>query len=169
MKSGTFLFLALLSSCGFCLVSALKCDRTPEGSSANKSPPDGRYRLRIFNDPVRYIPGESYNSKFSHKGAFISESLKAFIIVSLEGIHRFGQITPHKFTGFYLTVEKDSFDPRPMGARSDDEVGRFHITSSAVSKFSEKCQNLVTHTSSFPKNEVLVKENFSKRFRRRDH
>lgn len=45
-------------------MNASKCDRTPEGSSARKSPPDGRYRLRIHNDPVRYIPGETYNSEF---------------------------------------------------------------------------------------------------------
>lgn len=55
---------ALLASCGFELASSLKCDRTPEGSSASKSPPDGRFRLRIANDPVQYIPGESYNSEF---------------------------------------------------------------------------------------------------------
>lgn len=96
------------------------------------------------------------------KGFFlIAESFKAFIIVSLEGITRFAQVTPHKFTGFFITVEMDSFDPRPLAARHDDDVGRFHIASSATSKFSEKCQNLVTHTSSFPKNEVLVKLDYS--------
>lgn len=61
MKSLCFV---LFASCGLILASASKCDRTPEGSSAGKSPPDGRYRLKIFNDPVRYIPGETYNSKF---------------------------------------------------------------------------------------------------------
>lgn len=91
---------------------------------------------------------------------FIAESFKAFIIVSLEGITRFGQVTPHKFTGFFITVEKVAFDPRPLTSRSDDGVGRFQIASNAVSKFSEKCQNLVTHTSSFPKNEVLVKQTY---------
>lgn len=80
-----------------------------------------------------------------------------FIIVSLEGISRFGQIAPHKFTGFYITVERDKSDNRHTGTRVDDNsVGTFHISESATAKFSEKCQNLVTHTSSFPKNEVLV-------------
>lgn len=82
-----------------------------------------------------------------------------FFTVSLEGISRFGQITPHKFTGFFVTVEKDNSDARHSGTRVDDDsVGTFHISASATSKFSEKCQNLVTHTSSFPKNEVLVKK-----------
>ena len=48
---------------GIVLVDGLRCDRAPEGSSANKSPPDGRFRLRILGDPDRYIPGENYTSK----------------------------------------------------------------------------------------------------------
>lgn len=82
---------------------------------------------------------------------------RTFVVVSLEGISRFAQVTPHKFTGFFITVEKDHSEARQAGLKGDeDTVGRFHITSSATSKFSEKCQDLVTHTSSFPKNEILV-------------
>lgn len=67
-------------------------------------------------------------------------------------------MTPHKFTGFFITVEKDHTDARQAGLKGDDDsVGMFQITSSAISKFSEKCADIVTHTSSFPKNEVLVK------------
>lgn len=55
-------YFVLIASCGCKLVGASKCDRTPEGSSASKSPPDGRFRLRILNDPIRYMPGETYNS-----------------------------------------------------------------------------------------------------------
>lgn len=40
-----------------------KCARIPDGTGSNKSPPDGRFRLRIINDPIRYIPGETYKSK----------------------------------------------------------------------------------------------------------
>lgn len=51
----------------FCCIniisSAPKCDRVPEGTSVTKSPPDGRFRLRISTDPQYYIPGETYNSK----------------------------------------------------------------------------------------------------------
>lgn len=43
--------------------NASKCDRIPDGTGSSKSPPDGRFRLRIINDPVRYIPGETYKSK----------------------------------------------------------------------------------------------------------
>lgn len=42
---------------------ALKCDRVPEGAGANKSPADGRFRIRITGNPERYIPGEVYTSK----------------------------------------------------------------------------------------------------------
>jgi hypothetical protein len=48
-------------------VSSSKCDRIPESqSAANKSPADGRYKLRILGDPERYIPGENYTSKRRH-------------------------------------------------------------------------------------------------------
>lgn len=63
MKIFTF-YCALIASCGFVVVSSSKCDRSPEASSAGKSPPDGRFRLKIINDPVRYIPGETYTSEF---------------------------------------------------------------------------------------------------------
>lgn len=78
--------------------------------------------------------------------------------VSLEGISRLGHISQHKFTGFFITVEKDQNEERQQGT-GEDSVGRFHIApeSSSMSKFSEKCQNLVTHTSSFSKTEILVK------------
>jgi Reeler domain len=84
-------------------------------------------------------------------------SMSMSFLVSLEGISRFAQTTQHKFTGFFITVEKDQ-----AGVRGEEEnVGRFHIApeSAAMSKFSEKCQNLVTHTSSFSKTEILVKSN----------
>lgn len=45
------------------VVSSSKCDRFPENSVNNKSPADGRYKLRILGDPDRYIPGENYTSK----------------------------------------------------------------------------------------------------------
>ena len=45
-----------------------KCARIPDGTGSNKSPPDGRFRLRIINDPVRYIPGETYKSKYQKSG-----------------------------------------------------------------------------------------------------
>ena len=62
-----FCAVVLIASLGIIRVNTSKCDRTPEGSSAAKSPPDGRYRLRIYNDPVRYIPGETYNSEFKEE------------------------------------------------------------------------------------------------------
>jgi hypothetical protein len=38
------------------------CDRIPD-NSANRSPPDGRYKLRILGDPDHFTPGENYTSE----------------------------------------------------------------------------------------------------------
>lgn len=51
---------------------ALKCDRQPEGTSAIRSPADGRFKLRILGEPDRYIPGENYTSK----SIFIATAVK---------------------------------------------------------------------------------------------
>lgn len=48
-----------------CNASLSKCDRIPENSTVNKSPVDGRYKLRILGDPEKYIPGENYTSKYA--------------------------------------------------------------------------------------------------------
>lgn len=45
------------------VVTAIRCDRNPEGFSANKSPADGRFRLKITGNPEKYAPGEVYTSK----------------------------------------------------------------------------------------------------------
>lgn len=45
------------------IVAAIRCDRNPEGFSANKSPADGRFRLKITGNPEKYAPGETYTSK----------------------------------------------------------------------------------------------------------
>jgi spondin-1 len=63
MENTKLWLIIVLVSCALVVVSSLKCDRTPEGSSAKKSPPDGRYKLKIQHDPQRFIAGESYNSK----------------------------------------------------------------------------------------------------------
>lgn len=67
----------------------------------------------------------------------------------------------HKFTGFFITVEKDSIDgakTTPDRFEDDSAVGKFHIVMNAISKFSDKCRNLITHTSNFAKSDVPVRE-----------
>lgn len=54
--------ILILCNCINLITSAPKCDRVPEGTVAPRSPPDGRFRLRITNDPQYYIKGETYNS-----------------------------------------------------------------------------------------------------------
>lgn len=43
--------------------TAIRCDRTPDGFSANKLPADGSFMLKIGGNPDRYVPGEPYNGK----------------------------------------------------------------------------------------------------------
>lgn len=66
----------------------------------------------------------------------------------------------HKFTGFYITVERDETDAKISSSTKlnddDDNVGTFHIISSAISKFSDLCPNLITHTNTLPKSDVPV-------------
>lgn len=103
-----------------------------------------------------------------------SYSFHLFILsstVSLEGILRASHGLTHKFTGFYITVERDVTDGKASSSSSsssylsstatttksnDDNVGTFHIISHAISKFSELCPNLVTHTNSLAKSDVPV-------------
>ena len=59
--------LLLLLLDGTQLARALRCDRSPEGSGANKSPADGRFRLRISGNPEKYVPGESYTCEYCHQ------------------------------------------------------------------------------------------------------
>lgn len=111
-----------------------KCDRVPEGSGAAKSPADGRFRIRIQGNPERYTPGEIYT-------------------LSLAGI-RSMQVA-HKFSGFMLAVEKEIYDPRTdIGGMGS--AGLFQLLGDTLAKFSEKCPNVVTHTSSLPKSDIQV-------------
>lgn len=59
---------------------------------------------------------------------------------------------PHKFMGFMLAAEKETFD-----GRSDlSSVGLFQLLGDTLAKFSERCPNLVTHTSAIPKTDIQV-------------
>lgn len=121
--------------------AAVRCDRTPEGSGASKSPADGRFRLRISGNPDKYVPGESYT-------------------ISLVGIR--SMQVPHKFSGFFLAAEKELSLNRPEMQNNNGNggglhnVGTFHLLGDALTKFSERCPNAVTQTSSIPKSEIQV-------------
>uniref|UniRef100_A0A336LL51 Spondin-1 n=1 Tax=Culicoides sonorensis TaxID=179676 RepID=A0A336LL51_CULSO len=118
---------------------AIRCDRNPEGFTANKSPADGRFRLKISGNPERYTPGETYT-------------------ITLYGTRPLQ--VPQKFIGFALGAEKDT-DARDQFATSYrakiQDVGEFHIESAAaLAIFSGKCPGLIQHSSSMPKTEVQV-------------
>lgn len=58
---GALVLLQLLDATQ--LARAVRCDRSPEGSGANKSPADGRFRLRISGNADKYVPGGSYTKR----------------------------------------------------------------------------------------------------------
>ncbi len=61
-----FGFLALSQELYYHSVTSSKCDRIPPEHTANKSPSDGRYKLRILGDPdpnQGYVAGENYTSE----------------------------------------------------------------------------------------------------------
>lgn len=39
-----------------------KCNRTPEGHGAVKTPADGRFHIRISENTAKYTPGKTYTS-----------------------------------------------------------------------------------------------------------
>ncbi|CAB3377734.1 Hypothetical predicted protein [Cloeon dipterum] len=123
----------LLALCLFTLHSGVlsaRCDREPEGRLTQKSPVDGRFRIKVSGNPEKYVPGEVYT-------------------VTLQGARN--QQVPQKFTGFMLSVE-----PLSNGASIDTAVGHFQLFGDALTKFSEKCPNTVSQTSSMPKSEIQV-------------
>lgn len=74
------------------------------------------------------------------------------VAVTLQGARN--QQVPQKFTGFMLTVEPLDGSVAPRGG--DSAVGNFQLFGDALTKFSERCPNTVTQTSSMPKSEVQV-------------
>ncbi|KFB49774.1 f-spondin [Anopheles sinensis] len=126
---GALVLLQLLDATQ--LARAVRCDRSPEGSGANKSPADGRFRLRISGNADKYVPGGSYT-------------------ISLVGIR--SMQVPHKFSGFLLAAEKAA-DALPTGFNN---VGTFELLGDPLTRFSERCPNAVTQTNSLPKSEIHV-------------
>jgi hypothetical protein len=47
----------------------------------------------------------------------------------------------------------------PAKPEKHNNVGKFHITMGAISKFSDRCDNLVTQTNLLPKSDVPVMNN----------
>ncbi|KAF4523631.1 hypothetical protein B566_EDAN010140 [Ephemera danica] len=77
---------------------------------------------------------------------FVSRSAATQINTSQE------KHTP-KFTGFMLSVEPLE---RRTATGSDVNVGSFQLYNDALTKFSERCPNTVTQTSSMPKPEIQI-------------
>jgi spondin-1 len=61
MRISTFVCIVVLVL-KFDILVAAKCERKPEGTLTNRTPFDGRFKLRILGDPDRFIPGQNYTS-----------------------------------------------------------------------------------------------------------
>jgi hypothetical protein len=83
---------------------------------------------------------------------FLTRIFSLSLPVSLEGVTRHLAISPQKFIAFFLTVERSD------GQHYDenDDIGRFQIIEPAISKISEKCNNLVVNTNTGAKPAVTV-------------
>lgn len=114
-----------------------KCDRSPEGHVAAKSPADGRFRIRIVGNSEKYVPGEVYRIK-------------------LAGITKIED--PHKFLGFLLTAERHQSDDfrETFLNQGFTSAGSFHLLGDGLTKISEKCINAVQQSSAIPKSEIQV-------------
>lgn len=80
----------------------------------------------------------------------------------MERVSKLGQANPTKFTGFFIIAEKDPIDESLSNILHDElNLGVFDIPPEYLSlaKISTKCDHLVSHSSSFLKNEVMVGEN----------
>lgn len=83
--------------------------------------------------------------------------------VTLEAIQRNSSQQLNTFTGFYLTVEKDFTDTnlvplRPIDIKNmENSVGRFEmVPEEPAAKISDRCNNLVTHTTTVAVQSVQV-------------
>lgn len=65
------------------LMDYLKCDRVPEGTVTQKSPGDGRFRIRIEGNPEGYIAGEDYTSEFFYVSQNIILKLLLFCTITI--------------------------------------------------------------------------------------
>ncbi|XP_037024401.1 spondin-1-like isoform X2 [Bradysia coprophila] len=135
----SIVFIILLLNTNFNLISASKCNRTPEGHGALNTPADGRFRIRIVENDEKYTPGKTYTIK-------------------LEGID-IGQRTAvpalkYKFSGFMLVVENMSNES--MGDHSILTVGTMSIPEGdTLTKIT--CSNMVSHTTTTSKSEIQIK------------
>ncbi|XP_046394012.1 spondin-1-like isoform X2 [Ischnura elegans] len=155
------LLLVMMCVAAAGVASAGRCDREPEEArSTPRTPADGRFRIRVSGNPDKYVPREVYT-------------------VTLQGSRT--QHATNKFSGFMLVVESanggDSLSVGPYGrawaaaAAAAQEaavgaggphhkplspVGNFQLFGDALTKFSERCPNMVTQTSSIPKSEIQV-------------
>lgn len=86
--------------------------------------------------------------------------------MSLQGSHSLH--VPHKFSGFLLVAEQEGLVEDGIGGVGlppPGAAGSFALYGDALTKFSDRCPNAVTQTSSMPKSEIQVtsyKINFNK-------
>ncbi|XP_026469503.1 spondin-1-like [Ctenocephalides felis] len=89
------------------------------------------------------------------KKPFTLVDIKSY--VSLQGSHSLH--VPHKFSGFLLVAEQEGLVEDGIGGVGlppPGAAGSFALYGDALTKFSDRCPNAVTQTSSMPKSEIQV-------------
>ncbi|XP_049957491.1 spondin-1-like [Schistocerca serialis cubense] len=141
----------VLSALLGCLVtsaasSATECRRLPYEDTAPRTRlTSDRFSISVSGNPNGYVPGESYT----------------VVLQSSPQMHR--------FTGFVLTVEladeesltdDDEEEEQPPRGRLHSlgplGAGTFSLYGDTLTRFSDRCPNTVTHTSSYRKDKVQV-------------
>ncbi|XP_047112187.1 spondin-1-like [Schistocerca piceifrons] len=128
----------------------IDCRRTPDGSTTPRTQlVDDRFKITVSGNPDSYVPGERYLVKLQ-----ASRQLRP----------------PSRFTGFMLTAEPGGEaslaggDEQPPAeplryrhhGRGPHGAGAFSLYGDALTRFSDRCPNTVTQTSTSPKAEVQV-------------
>lgn len=112
-------------------VSCCLREPSPYRSRFAKKPGDNGFKIRIKNDPEKYIPGEVYT-------------------VFLMGSRSYENV--QYFQRFILNVESDN---NPNN-RSPLKVGVFQLLPDALTKFNEDCVNTISEVNDLDKTEVYV-------------
>lgn len=130
------LFSVLCLLCSFRQVYTQTCSRIPKsrfGRVGPKAVGSNGFGIVVIGNHTKYIPGKTYTVRIS---GLRSKSFQ------------------QKFEGFFLAVEPSGSD-RTDSMRFEN-AGRFRLFGEALTRFSTDCPNMVTHTSSDPKNDISV-------------
>jgi len=83
-----WLLVGLSVACLQSGAQSARCDREPEGRLSQKSPVDGRFRIKVSGNPEKYVPGEVYTGEYNSAPLKITIQSKDSIIVTRQDAER---------------------------------------------------------------------------------